>query len=182
MLFRNTAERFGLVTKLLHWSIALLILFLVWLGWYMVDLTYYDRWYNSSLHWHRALGLLVLALALFKIGWQFRFPAPHAASAALKPWERAAARGMHLLLIGMMLLIPVTGYLISTSAGKSIPLFAGLEIPALIDVDVRLRDLAIEVHFWLAYATAFLAGGHAGAAFKHEFLNRDGTLARMLWK
>jgi cytochrome b561 len=182
MLFRNTPERFGLVTKLLHWTIALLILFLIWLGWYMVDLTYYDKWYNASLYWHRALGLLVLALALFKIGWQFGFPAPHAASAALKPWERTAARGMHLLLILMMLLIPVTGYLISTSAGKSIPLFAGIEVPALIDVDVQLRDLAIEVHFWLAYATAFLAAGHAGAALKHEFLNRDGTLARMLWK
>lgn len=182
MLLRNTPERFGLVSKLLHWTIALLILFLIWLGWYMVDLTYYDKWYNASLHWHRTLGLLVLALALVKIGWQFRFPAPHAASATLKPWERAAARGMHLLLILMMMLIPATGYLISTSAGKNIPLFGGFEIPAIFHVTENIRDLAEEVHEWLAYSTAFLVAGHAGAALKHEFLNRDGTLARMLWK
>jgi len=180
MLLRNSPERFGLLTKLLHWAIALLILFLIWLGWYMVDLTYYDKWYNASLHWHRALGLLVLALALCKIGWQFYSPVPHVTT--LKPWESIGSRGMHLLLLVMMVLIPVTGYLISTSAGKSIPLFAGLELPALVHVDTELRDLAIEVHFWLAYATAFLAAGHAGAALKHQFLNRDGTLARMLWK
>jgi cytochrome b561 len=182
MLFRNTPERFGLLTKLLHWTIALLMLFLIWLGWYMVDLTYYDKWYNASLYWHRALGLLVLGLALVKIGWQFRSPAPHATAPTLQPWERAAARAMHLLLLLMMLLIPITGYLISTSAGKSVPLLFGAEIPALFAVDEKLRDLAIEVHFWLAYATAFLAAGHAGAALKHEFVNRDGTLARMLWK
>jgi len=181
MILRNSPERFGLLTKLLHWAIALLILSLIWLGWYMVDLTYYDKWYNASLHWHRALGLLVLALALAKIGWQLYSPPPHAA-ATLKPWERTAARAMHVLLILMMVMIPVTGYLISTSAGKSIPLFAGLELPALIHVDVPLRDVAIEVHFWLAYATAFLVAGHAGAALKHQFLNRDETLAKMLWK
>lgn len=181
MHLRNTPEAFGLLTRLLHWAVAVLILFLIWLGWYMVDLSYYDRWYNDSLHWHRALGLLVLALALIKLGWQWHSPPPHAA-ASLKPWERSAARVMHRLLFGMMLGVPITGYLISTSAGKNIPLFAGLELPALIEVDARLRDLAIELHFWLAYATLFLAAGHAAAALKHQFVNRDGTLAKMLWK
>ena len=123
-------------------AIALLIIFLIWLGWYMVDLTYYDKWYNASLHWHRVLGLLVLALALGKIGWQLYSPVPHLAT--LKPWERTAARGMHFLLLLMMVTIPVTGYLISSSAGKSIPLFAGLEIPALFHVSEGLRDLAEE--------------------------------------
>lgn len=182
MLFRNTRERFGAVTRFLHWAIALLILFLIWLGWYMVNLTYYDKWYNASLHWHRALGLLVLALALLKIGWQLWSPPPHAAAGTLKPWERRAATAMHVLLVLMMLLIPITGYLISTSAGKSVPLVAGIEVPALFDVGKELRDLAIDVHFWLAYATAFLAAGHAGAALKHQFVDQDGTLARMLWK
>jgi cytochrome b561 len=182
MLLRNTPERFGLLTRVLHWLIAILIIFLIWLGWYMVDLTYYDRWYNASLWWHRALGLLVLALALIKIGWQLHSPAPHAAAATLKPWERKAAKAMHALLMLMMLLIPVSGYLISTAAGKSIPLFAGLEVPALFEVSERLRDLAEDVHEWLAYATAFLVAGHAGAALKHQLINRDGTLARMIWK
>ena len=82
----------------------------------------------------------------------------------------------------MMLLIPVTGYLISTSAGKPIQLFNWFALPAVIDVDEELRDLAITVHYYLAYATLFLVLGHAGAALKHHFINKDDTLKRMLWK
>ena len=181
MLITNTQLRFGLFSKLLHWAIALLILGLIWLGWYMVDLTYYDKWYNASLHYHKSLGILALALALFKLGWHIYTPAP-GPLADLQPWEKTGARLMHYLLWGMMLLIPVSGYLISTSAGKPIQLFNWFAIPAIVDVDEELRELAIDVHFYLAYATLFLAAGHAGAALKHHFINRDDTLKRMLWK
>ena len=181
MLLKNTLSRFGLFSKLLHWSIALLILGLIWLGWYMVDLTYYDKWYNDSLHYHKSLGILALALALVKIGWQQYTPAPGPV-AGLKTWEKASAKVMHYVLWGMMLLIPVTGYLISTSAGKPIQLFNWFELPAIVDVDEELREFAIDVHFYLAYATLFLVAGHAGAALKHHFINRDDTLKRMLWE
>lgn len=181
MLFTNTRLQFGLFTRLLHWLIAILILGLIWLGWYMVDLTYYDKWYNASLHYHKSLGILALALAIAKLGWHVYTPAP-GPLADLQPWEKTGARLMHYLLWGMMLLIPVSGYLISTSAGKPIQLFNWFAIPAIVDVDEELRELAIDVHFYLAYATLFLAAGHAGAALKHHFINRDDTLKRMLWK
>lgn len=181
MLIPNTPLRFGLFSKLLHWALALLILGLIWLGWYMVDLTYYDKWYNASLHYHKSLGILALTLALFKIGWQWHTPAPGPV-AGLKNWEKTGAKLMHYVLWGMMLLIPVTGYLISTSAGKPIQFFDWFAIPALVDVDEELRELAIDVHFYLAYGTLFLVAGHAGAALKHHFINRDDTLKRMLWK
>ncbi|MBI2993056.1 MAG: cytochrome b [Gammaproteobacteria bacterium] len=180
MLFRNSPDRFGLVTKLFHWLIAALIIFLIWLGWYMVDLTYFDRWYNESLEWHKSLGMLVFGLAVLKIGWQAYSPTPQN-PAPLKPWERTAAAVMHFTLLAVMALLPVTGYLISTSAGKGVAVFGLFEIPPLVKGDETLRDLAIEVHFYLAYGTALLLIGHAGAALKHEFLNRDGTLKRMLW-
>ncbi len=179
MLIKNSLSRFGLFSKLLHWLIAILILGLIWLGWYMVDLTYYDKWYNDSLHYHKSFGILVLALALLKIGWQQYTPAPGPAT-GLKAWEKTGAKIMHYILWSMMLLIPVTGYLISTSAGKPIQLFNWVTLPALVDVDEALRELAIDVHYYLAYATLFLVIGHAGAALKHHFINRDETLKRML--
>ena len=179
MLIKNTLLEFGLLSKLLHWSIAVLILSLIWLGWYMVDLTYYDKWYNDSLHYHKSLGLIVLALALVKIGWQRYTPAPDSLP-DLKTWEKAGAKFMHYVLWGMMLSIPVTGYLISTSAGKPIQLFNWFAIPAVVDVGEALRELAIAVHYYLAYATLLLVAGHAGAALKHHFVNRDSTLKRML--
>ena len=179
MLIKNSPSRFGLLSKLLHWLNAALILGLIWLGWYMVDLTYYDKWYNDSLHYHKSLGILVLALALVKLGWQQYTPTPGPVS-TLSVWEKAGAKLMHYALWGMMLLIPVTGYLISTSAGKPVQLFNWFTIPAIVAVDEELRELAIDVHFYLAYATLFLVAGHAGAAMKHHFINRDETLKRML--
>jgi len=180
MLIKNSAAGFGLLTKLFHWSIALLILGLIWLGWYMVDLTYYDKWYKDSLDYHKSLGVLVLFLALIKIGWQCYTPTPDTVS-RLKPWERVGAKSMHYILFGMMILIPITGYLISTSAGNPVQIFNWFEIPAIIDVDKKLRELAITIHFYLAYATLFLVAGHAGAAIKHQFIDKDSTLKRMLW-
>ena len=119
-MLKNSAERYGLVTKLLHWTIALAILGLIALGWYMVDLTYYDPWYHKTLSLHRVLGLGVLAAAIFFLLWQ-RVSRPPSLPASIPRAQQLAAAAVHHLLFLMMLLLPVTGYLISTSAGQGIP-------------------------------------------------------------
>ncbi len=177
----NSSERYGLVTKLLHWAIAFAIFGLIALGWYMVDLTYFDRWYNASLAWHKTLGMSVLGLGVVFVIWKFVSPSPrHPPS--LGALQMLAATLAHYVLMTMMVLIPISGYLISTSAGKPVEIFTWFSIPALIEVDDRLRDIAITVHYWCAYGTGALALGHAGAAFKHQFIDRDGILARMIWR
>ncbi|MCB1748427.1 MAG: cytochrome b [Gammaproteobacteria bacterium] len=181
MQWRNSANRYGLLTKLLHWLTATLIIGLIWLGWYMVDLSYFDRWYTDALAWHRVLGLVVFGLGVATLGWRLVSPSP-APVATLKPWERVLGTAMHHLLFVMVFTIPLTGYLVSTSAGKSVSVFGWFDVPPLFEVDSGLRDAAIEAHFYLAYTTAVLVAMHAGAALKHQLLDRDGTLARMLWK
>ncbi len=177
---RSTESGYGVVARLLHWSVAILILGLVWLGWYMVGLTYYDAWYNDSLAWHKALGIVVFALGALMIGWAL-CSRPPARAAPLKRWEQAAATAVHGLLYTMMVLIPVTGYLVSTSEGEGIDLWGLFTVPAVVAAGEELRDLAIEAHYWCGYGVGVLALVHAGAALKHQFLNRDGTLRRMLW-
>ena len=179
-MFKNSAQHYGLISKLLHWSIALLIIGLIWLGWYMVQLGYYDAWYHDSLTAHKALGMLVLLLGAIKIIWSIYSTSPDFVP-SIKPWERWAARGAHILLFALMLSVPATGYLISTSAGDSISFFEWFDIPVLLQADERLRDLAIEWHYYLAYGAAGLVGIHALAALKHQFINKDGTLGKMLW-
>ncbi|MGQ0657606.1 MAG: cytochrome b [Chromatiales bacterium] len=173
-------QGYGVVAKLLHWSIALLIIALIGWGAWTVTLTYFDPWYNRSLEWHKALGMIVLGLAIFNLVWIIYSPLP-ALPASIRGWQRAAARATHGVLFVMTFLIPVTGYVISTSAGQEVSVFGLIAIPALLPRGETVRDLATELHFWLAYLTAVLVAVHAAGALKHQFIEKDGLLRRMLW-
>lgn len=179
-MLRSTDTRYGVITRALHWIVALIIIGLIWLGWWMVDLSYYDSWYNRSLELHKSLGMAALAVAVVKIAWVIHDGRPRLPD-SIAPLERTAATATHHLFFLLMLLIPATGYVISTSAGDGISVFGLLEIPAVLPVSETARDFAIELHFWLAYGTGVLVIAHALAALKHQFIDRDGTLRRMLW-
>ena len=178
-MWRNREDRYGLVSIALHWTIALCTIGLVALGVWMVGLTYYDPWYNESLALHKAFGIAVLALAAAKFGWRLADRSP-GFDPGVRPWERAGATVMHWVLNAAIVLLPVTGYLISTSEGAGIDIFGAFQLPALFAISERTRDLAIEIHFYLAYGLIVLAAGHAGAALKHHFVDRGSTLRRML--
>lgn len=181
MRFLNDEQRYGLVSKLLHWSMALTMIGLIWLGWYMVDLSYYDRWYNKSLAIHRSAGIVVFVIGVLLLIWKMISKSPEQL-ASLPNWQKIAARIVHGLLLFGVILLPITGYVISTSAGKPIDMFGYFEIPPFIVVSQGLRDLAIACHFYLAYGVGVIVLGHAGAALKHQFIDRDGTLAKMIWR
>ena len=178
-MWRNRRDGYGLVSIGFHWALALAMLGLLGLGAWMVGLTYYDPWYNRSLALHKAFGILVLALAAAKFGWRIADPGP-SFGPEVRPYERAAATAMHWLLNALIVLLPATGYLISTSEGAGIDVFGLFEVPALFDVSEGARDLAIEIHFYLAYGLIALVALHAGAALKHHLVDRGSTLRRML--
>ncbi len=180
MAITNTRNSFGWLTRLLHWLVALHILALIGLGYYMVDLSYYDPNYHDSLFAHKAFGVVAMGLGLVKVLWYLLNTQPDP-TAKLPAWQRLASQAVHLLLLAMMVIIPVSGYIISTSAGEGVELYAGLELPALMTISDDWRDLAIDVHEFLAYGVLAVTALHALAALKHQFIDRDGTLKRMLW-
>ena len=178
-MWRSGKDRYGIVSSGFHWAIALSVVGLVGLGAWMVGLTYYDPWYYDSLALHKAMGIVVLALALAKFGWKLVDRNP-GFGPEVKPHERAGATAMHWLLNALMVLLPVTGYLISTSEGAGIDMFGLFDVPALVDVTAETRDLAIDIHFYVAYGGIALVGMHIIAALKHHFVDRGSTLRRML--
>jgi cytochrome b561 len=180
-MLKNGSDSYGLVSKLLHWTVALLILGLVALGAYMVQLGYYDSGYYETREWHKSLGIVVLVCAALFVGWKAVSPSPPL-PATMSRLQRGAANGAHHLLYLMMFVLPVTGYIITTAEAKPVPMFGLFSIPAFFVVSDLVRDIATEVHEWCAYGTAALAAGHAGAALKHQFIDRDGILSRMLWR
>lgn len=169
---------------LLHWGMALLIFFLFGLGLYMVELTYYDPWYRSTTALHKSLGVCVGALLLLRIVWRSvvaRKIRPVSKINKLEGMERKLALTMHCLLYLCMAAICMSGYLISTAGGREIDVLGFFKLPALpVELD-RQEDLAGVWHFYLAWGIIVMTFGHAMAALKHHFINKDNVLKSMLW-
>lgn len=178
-MFRNSASRYGLVSKFLHWLAAFLMIGLIWLGWWMVGLDYYDPFYGLALTLHRSFGMVMIGVALAFVIWKFASPSPTLQN-QIPRWQRLAAHVMHCLLLCMMFVIPASGYLLTTSAGSGFVIFGGVDIPAVIPVDDSVRDWADMVHYYASYGLLFLVAAHAGAAIKHQLWDGIGTLRRMI--
>ena len=176
---REPATGYGLTSRALHWTVALLIVVLIPLGWYMVELDYYDPWANDSLELHKGLGMIVLALAPLMILWRHVGYRPPAIKTQ-KRWEVMAGSIAHYLLYALMLIVPPSGYIISTSAGAGVSVFGLFEVPAVLPRSDALRDAAITVHYYVAYVGAALIAFHVAGALKHHLIDKDDTLRRML--
>lgn len=175
---KNDPARYGLISIVLHWLMALLIVGLYFLGDYMVDLDYYHPWYLKASDLHRSLGMLVAALLVLRLVWRRLNPRPRAEGL---PWERHIAAWMHGLLYVMTGVAAVSGYLISTGDGQGVQVFGLFEVPALNDGFDNQEDYAGLVHEFSTDALLLLALLHGLAALKHHFFDRDRTLRRMLW-
>lgn len=177
-MLRDHDHGFGSVTRGLHWLLALAIVGLFALGYWMVTLDYTSAYYNTAPAWHETIGMLVLFLMMVRIGWRLANREPDASH--LSAFERRISKLMHWTLYVVILAVLVSGYLISTSDGRGIELFFGLEVPSVIQ-SPQLATPAGTVHRYLSYLTMILAGFHTGAALKHHFVDRDPTLTRM-WR
>lgn len=175
----NTIHRFGLVSIILHWSMAITLFGLFGLGWYMVDLTYYDVLYKTLPEVHKSIGILFGVVLIFRIIWKIINITP-AFENGLSPFQQFCAKAVHLGLYGLMVLIVVSGYLISTADASSISVFDFFQLPATITSMPEQADNAGLVHKYLAYVIIGLTVLHVAAALKHHFINKDNTLRKML--
>lgn len=178
-MLKSTTDRYGLIARALHWSMALLLLALFVLGWWATELTYYDPLYRIIPDLHRSLGVLAALLIGLRLGWWLldRRPQP---SARASSWERWAARLVHALLYALMVLLPISGYLMSTADGRGVDVFGLFQLPALLPPSSGREEWAGAVHYYLGYGGAWLVLLHVAAALKHQLLDRDGTVRRMI--
>lgn len=178
MRFRDGPNGWGSVTRLLHWSVAALILALFALGW-LARLVPLSPGKITLFYWHKSLGILVLALVLIRLGWRAG-NRPPPLPAGLAPWEPVAARAMHALLYFLILLVPLSGWLVDSAAGIPFRIFWIVPLPAISPVSGHLEQLFKLAHLSASWALAAVLLGHIGAALRHHFLLHDDVLRRML--
>jgi cytochrome b561 len=163
----------------LHWIIAALIAAGFSLGWTMTRIPGITPDKLRFFSWHKWIGVTVLALALTRIVWRATHLAPPL-PANMSAWQRCAANAVHIALYLLMIAIPVSGYLYSSAANVPVVYLGIVPLPKLIAPDSALKAWLKTVHIVLDYALFVLVLGHAAAAVKHEWIDRDGLLRRML--
>jgi len=179
MNFKNSAAGYGLVAILLHWLVAVVVIGLFTLGLWMVDLTYYDSWYNRAPNIHRSIGILLFLVMLGRLLWRLLDIIPDD-EPGIRFWQRRLAHAVHILLYLLPFAVMLSGYLISTADGRPIEVFGLFSVPALVSGIPNLEDMAGKVHWYLALSLISLAGIHTLAALKHHFIDRDRTLKKIL--
>jgi len=169
---------FSIFSRLLHWLIAVHMLALIPLGWWMVDLTYYSGWYNIAPWLHKMFGVLVFVLGVVLLIYRRLKPTPPALENHTS-FEKAASKIAHWTLLIAVIAIPVSGYIFTTATGDGVDLFGIATLPAMFPVSDWWRDLAIDFHIYASYGLLGVIAAHAGGALKHHFIDRDRTLRRM---
>ena len=170
--------RYTHTAQALHWTLALLLVGMVSLGLYMHELPLSPL--KLQLYsYHKWAGVSVFLLVLARLAWRATHrPPPLPAGTA--PLVRIASSVAHALLYLLMLAIPLSGWLMSSAKGFQTVWFGVLPLPDLVGKDKELGDLLKEMHEALNFLLLGAVLAHVGAALKHQFIDRDVILARML--
>lgn len=192
-MLRNTPDRWGLITRSLHWLMAVMLLIQLPLGFLMVDA--YDAWLAGNgdpalvmtlSRAHNTNGFLILILALLRLSWRLGNPSPEL-PAALIAWQRFVARATHIALYALLFIFPLSGWAaLSAWTGEFPIFFFGWDnvfriVPQAAAGSPFTSDLFGEIHesCWKVGAAILLL--HISAALWHEYIKRDGVLSGM-WR
>ncbi len=174
--WRDGADRYGRISRLNHWTLAALMIAMLLSGLALAYAPLGDAISGVLRDWHKALGVVVLALGLWRVVWRLVHGFPERVAAA-PGWQEMAAKTTHWALLAAIVVMPLSGVLMTLLAGRSIAV-GPLTIPGAPEVE-WLAGLAREVHSVGGLTLTGLVALHVGAALKHHLVDRDGTLRRM---
>lgn len=185
-MFNNSSSEYGLFSKLLHWLMAIMIIVLIGVGLYMAGLpkeTTEQKQYAFQFYdLHKPFGAIMLMLIIVRLSW-LRLSPPPELPAVFDAKEKTITLTIRSLLYALMLLIPVSGYIMSNSAGHPINFFGLINLPAIVGKSEDLRSLAHTAHKTMAFAILALIALHIAGVLKHRIKDKDGDsdlLKRML--
>lgn len=173
--------KYPLTSRILHWLMAAIILFLLGLGIYMTDFMSKEAPNRMEIYnLHKSLGALVLVLIAIRILNRLTFKAP-AFPDSLPKIEKIAAHLAHFALYFLMIAMPLSGFLMSNSFGYPVNFF-GIELPMLMEKNLELAPLIHESHTIFGYSLIAVIALHVLGVIKHRFFDipENDVLKRMI--
>jgi len=171
--------QFPIISRMLHWTMAVMVLAMLFIGIGMVASL-------SDYHWlvsiHKPLGVLILILVAIRLMNRLLNPAPPLPQ-GMPAWQRFAAYASHVVLYVLMFALPLVGWGMLSAARYPIVLYGSLQLPPILPHDAALYAVLRTTHTVLAFLlfATFLA--HFAAALTHALIYRDGVFPSMAsWK
>ena len=178
MQLRNTNATYGVITKIFHWIIGLIIIGLLCVGVYMTGMgPTPDKWAMYGLH--KATGILVLFAVCARILWRMINVTP-ALPQDMKSIERIGAHAGHFALYIFMVGMPLSGWAMSSAGGHDVKVFEWFMMPPLLAENKELGSIFNGLHQYMGYALIATLGIHISAALYHHLWRKDNVLRRML--
>ena len=172
-----TPIRYTGTAQALHWLAALLIFCGFSLGLFMTGLEFSPAKFRYYA-WHKWIGITVFLLAAMRLAWRAAHPAPPL-PATMPAWQIRASHLSHAALYALMIVIPLSGWIYSSSTGVSVVYLGLVPLPDLIPKDREIAKSLLLLHKSLNYLLATVVTLHIAAALKHHFVDRDDILTRM---
>lgn len=171
MAWRNSENGFGLISRMIHWAMALLVFGLLILGLFIANMQpgLANLWLYGV---HKTAGMIALALVLARILWHRFSPVPPPLGAT---WR--LAKWAHRSLYACLLVMPLSGWVASSATGLDVIIFDSITLPAIAPVSEAWETAGFALHRAAAYLLMGILALHIAGAL----IRRDGTLARMIW-
>jgi cytochrome b561 len=178
MPLRNTPDGFGAVAKIFHWVTLLLLVGSFTLAASMESLPLGPR-KLQLFAWHKWVGVTVFLVVLLRLAWRLANPVPRQPERVAQ-WQRRLAGLSHAALYGVLIVVPLTGWIMSAALNLPVVYLGLILIPSPLGVDRALGEAMKTVHLTLAVTLLALVSIHAMAALYHHFILRDDVMRRML--
>lgn len=169
--------RYSIRSILLHWITVVAIFAAVALGMRLEHPP--EGWGDTLYRLHWSFGITVLFLAVLRLINRLNTPPPPP-YAGLTPLERRISAAVHHLLYGLMIVVPVLGFLGKCAYGGPITIFGLFDMPALISPNEAMAKQLLSLHKILVKVLMLTIVLHIAGALNHALIKRDGVLRRML--
>jgi cytochrome b561 len=172
----KTHHQFPLISRLLHWAMALMILAMLFIGVGMVaSISEYDRLVSI----HKPLGIIILILAALRLLNRIFNTAPPPLPNHLPKWQRIAAHLSHWLLYVLMFALPLVGWAMLSAAAYPVKLYDTFYLSPIVGHSVLLYARLRQLHSVLAGLLFAVILLHIAAAAMHKLIYRDGVFESM---
>lgn len=178
MSWGNSANRWGLFSRLIHWFSAIGIVFMFVLGITMINMRLSPMKLEMFII-HKSIGMLLLFVIVVRVLWRLLNPAPRPSRHLSKAQRKLVYLGQ-LSMYVLLFAIPISGWVINSAANFPLKWFGLFLIPAITQPSIIIEDYAKTVHFVLICMLGTLVLMHVTAALHHHWVKHNDILKRML--